>query len=143
MAWTVILSFVALSSILQLRQANAAAIQPPLLDCTSQIRLFLPHLFTHCSTVCQYSEWSDWQMVSGSTVNVPTTQCSSGEAYNGTRTRSSTAYDYSILGCTDTTQARQICKLFLHSIRYCACTWIIIIVYVSIPAQVCQIKLIA
>ena len=111
MAWTLMLCIVVLGSVLTLRQANAVL----LLDCTSQIRLYFPHLFTHCNTVCQYSEWSDWQMVSGSTANVLTSECPSGEAYTERRTRFSSEFDYYIQGCTNTTQSRQICKL-LHSI---------------------------
>ena len=109
MTWTLILWIVALASVSELRQADAAT-PPALLDCTSQIRLFYPELFRHCTTACQYSEWSDWEMVAGSTANVATSQCPSGEAYTETRSRSSSAYAYHILGCTDTTQSRQICK---------------------------------
>ena len=110
---------VALGSVLKLRQANAA----PLLDCTSQIRLYFPHLFEHCNTVCQYSEWSDWQMVSGSTASVPTSQCPSGEAYTERRTRFSSEFNSYVQGCTNTTQSRQICKL-LSSIPIICISWI-------------------
>ncbi len=74
------------------------------LDCDSNVRIILPQLFTHCSS-CSYSEWSKWQFVSDSIVDVPRSQCDSGQSYSESRSRSAIGD-----GCYPETETRVICK---------------------------------
>ncbi len=73
----------------------------------SQLRILFPELFTHC-TGCQYSEWTEWQFVKDSIVDVPTSQCDSGQSYSESRNRSATGN-----GCVSETETRVVCKLFV------------------------------
>ena len=77
------------------------------LDCESNLRLLYPEWFTHCD--CSYSDWSEWQFVDGSVVDVPTSQCASGQAYSESRTRSAIGD-----GCNSETETRVICTLLDH-----------------------------
>ena len=75
------------------------------LDCESNLRLLYPDWFAHCD--CSYSDWSEWQFVEGSAVDVPKSQCNSGQAYNESRTRSAIGD-----GCNSAeTETRVICTL--------------------------------
>ena len=73
------------------------------LDCESNLKLLYPEWFAHCN--CSYSDWSEWQLVEESVVDVPTSQCDSGQAYSESRTRSALGD-----GCNLETQKRMICK---------------------------------
>ena len=74
------------------------------LNCDSLLRSIYPQWFTHCD--CSYSEWSEWKFVPDSVVDVPTSQCSTGQAYSESRTRSAVGQ-----GCISETETRVICKL--------------------------------
>ncbi len=74
------------------------------LNCASHLRIILPRLFTHC-TGYQYSEWTEWQFVKDSIVDVPTSQCDTGQSYSESRNRSVTGN-----GCVSETETRVVCK---------------------------------
>ena len=88
------------------------------LNCDSLLRNIYPELFTHCD--CSYSQWSEWQFVPNSVVDVPTTQCPTGQAYSESRTRSAVGQ-----GCISETETRVICKflvpLSITIIYLCVC----------------------
>ena len=72
--------------------------------CNHPLRITRPELFTHCD--CTYSSvWSEWEIVEGSTIGVPTSQCASGQAYNEQRRK--TAFGDN---CNDQTETRRVCK---------------------------------
>ena len=75
----------------------------PQLNCDSLLRNIYPQLFTHCD--CSYSQWSEWKFVPNSIVDVATSQCSTGQAYSESRTRSAVGE-----GCISETETRVICK---------------------------------
>ena len=83
------------------------------LDCESNnanLRLLYPERFAHCD--CSYSDWSEWQFVDGSVVDVPTSQCDSGQAYSESRTRSAIGD-----GCiSETLETRVNCITFTSSV---------------------------
>lgn len=80
------------------------------LPCNSPLRKALPQYFLHC--VCRYSDWSDWEVVPKSAVDVPTSQCTSGNAVKERRSRTVLGGE----GCSDTMETREICK-DIHTIR--------------------------
>ena len=53
------------------------------LPCDSPLRIFRPHLFTHCSS-CLYGTWSEWKRINHLTHGG---NCSSGYFYKVTRSR--------------------------------------------------------
>ena len=81
------------------------------LDCDSYLRYVYPEYFTHCDSeqadqpVCSYSEWSEWETVNNSTVDVPTSQCGSGHAYNESRTRSAPSPE-----CPPESETHHVCE---------------------------------
>ena len=88
------------------------------LDCDSYLRYVYPEHFTHCDLgayiyqlppICSYSEWSEWETVDSSTVDVPTLQCSSGRAYSESRSRSASSPD-----CTPESETRQVCEFIIY-----------------------------
>ena len=79
------------------------------LDCESNLRLLYPERFAHCD--CSYSDWSEWQFVDGSVVDVPTSQCDSGQAYSESRTRSAIGD-----GCISEKETRVNCNTFTSSV---------------------------
>ena len=87
------------------------------LNCDSLLRNIYPQWFTHCD--CSYSQWSEWKFVADSVVDVPTSQCSTGQAYSESFTRSAVGE-----GCISETETRVICKFLtpLSLIIYlCVC----------------------
>ena len=72
--------------------------------CNHPLRLSLPQHFTHCDTVCLYSDWGEWEMVPGTTRSVAESQCKSREVYTERRTRTSIGSN-----CNDNTESRQVC----------------------------------
>lgn len=81
-----------------LLMTSGAAAQLP---CNSQLRILLPHLFTHCE--CKYSDWSDWEHVPNSVATDATGNCSSGESYEEKRTRSA-------FGCQTEEETQSVCE---------------------------------
>ena len=92
-------------------QADATSLAS--LPCDSNLRLLFPEYFSHCSQ-CTYGDWSDWEIVPDSTVIVPVSQCSSGEAYREIRTQ--TAVE---AGCElgSKTETRQICRFPITTLK--------------------------
>lgn len=78
------------------------------LPCDSNLRIVLPHLFSHCE--CQFSEWSEWENVPDTVVNVSTAVCNSSQAYDERRTRSAIGQM-----CEPVSETRQVCKFSLTS----------------------------
>ncbi len=74
------------------------------LPCDSPLRLRRPEFFKHCD--CSYGDWSEWEIVAGSTIDVPISKCESGEAYSESRQKKSFGKS-----CPPITETRQICKL--------------------------------
>ena len=72
--------------------------------CDSFLRILFPHLFKHCDGTCTYTEWSQWQRVPNSVVNVAKSNCSTGEAYSERRTRTAPES-----GCDPESETRQVC----------------------------------
>ena len=79
-------------------------LSPGLPGCDSFLRILFPQLFTHCAGSCTYTEWSPWQRVPNSTVNVPISNCASGEAYSQRRTRTA-----SESGCNPESETQRVC----------------------------------
>ena len=71
--------------------------------CDSLLRLRRPDLFTHCD--CPYGDWSEWEIVEGSLVDVSKSRCLTGQAYSERRQRVSYADN-----CPPQTEDRQICE---------------------------------
>ena len=79
---------------------------PALASCDSFLRILFPYLahFSHCDDTCTYTEWSQWQRVPNSDVNVAESTCNSGQAYSERRLRSA-----SERGCDPKNETRQVC----------------------------------
>ena len=75
-----------------------------LLRCDSFLRILFPQLFKHCAGSCTYTEWSPWQRVPNSVVNVAESNCTTGEAYSERRTRTA-----SESGCNPESETRRVC----------------------------------
>ena len=72
------------------------------LPCDSNLRIVLPHLFTHCGH-CNYSPWSSWKTVA----QVNSQNCVSQKAITERRVR----YDYNNLkSCENKTETNYTCK---------------------------------
>ncbi len=74
------------------------------LPCDSPLRLRRPEFFKHCD--CSYGDWSEWEIVAGSRIDVPKSQCEKGEAYSESRQKKSFGKN-----CPPITETRLICKL--------------------------------
>ena len=73
------------------------------LPCDSLYRLYRPDLFQHCN--CPYSDWSEWEIVEGSVVNVLKSACPTGQAY--TERRQKNSY---LSTCPTLVETKQICE---------------------------------
>ena len=58
------------------------------LPCNSPLRRYLPHRFTHCSSLsCSYGQWSPWKTSIPQVMAVANYTCDSGEARRYERSR--------------------------------------------------------
>lgn len=92
--------WLACAAIISVATLTGIHCQPP---CDSPFRLRRPDLFKHCE--CLYGDWSEWEAVPDSLVNVSTSQCHTGQAYSEIRQRVSLQKD-----CSAQTEKRQICE---------------------------------
>ena len=111
---------------LYLSEANSIRRKLP---CTHPLRNIVPYLFTHCN--CTYSEWSEWEVVSGTTRRVATSQCRSGEAYTESRKRNATRDS-----CNNVTETRKVCKLAKSCVHACTMLSMVKINATCIPVVV-------
>ena len=73
-------------------------------SCDSQLRIILPHLFTHCKVQCKYSNWSSWEHVPNSVATDDTGNCDkSGQSFEERRTRYAP-------GCQTEEETRRVCE---------------------------------
>ena len=91
------IAFLALTSV------RVQAFPASLYKCDSPLRQLCPRLFKHC---CEYSDWSEWEQVPGSTEDVPTTQCDSGQGYTERRIQVPTGIT---IGCDLKNESRPVC----------------------------------
>ena len=107
----------AVSTVIALAWLTVASSQLP---CTSQLRLILPHLFTHCA--CSFSEWTEWEPIKIELVRV--SQCPSGEAITEQRRQRVVSGN-----CVERREERVVCKQSGYSTGcYFCCTFTIIAV---------------
>ena len=89
---------------LQRRQAS--------LPCDLPLRLVAPHLFTHCGTICAYSDWTPWVTVQH---RIPTTSnnCTSRRFYVQQRTRQAVSAIGDRTNCNEVNETQNICEFLL------------------------------
>jgi len=94
----------------QRRQSRAS------LPCDHPLRIVAPSLFSHCVTICSYSDWTPWETVQQ---RIPTTNnlCASGRYYVQQRTRQIVSVIGDRADCNEVNQTEKICKLLLCSYR--------------------------
>ena len=101
-------------------------------SCDSFLRILFPHLdrFRHCDSTCTYSEWSQWQRVPNSNVNVAKSRCNSGQAYSERRSQSA-----SERGCNPKLETQKVCK-YLCNFIVCKCIYVFACVLYMYPAGI-------
>ena len=87
--------------LLLIREGQTAA-----LPCDHPLRISAPQYFSHCDSVCTYSDWSEWLAIPNSVA--PSSQCPTKEAYQERRKRG--VLGKSIADCTETSETRQVCE---------------------------------
>ena len=86
--------------------------------CVYNVRVHVcaPSLFSHCGTICVYSDWTPWGTVQQ---RIPTTKslCASRRYYVQQRTRQIVSVIGDRADCNEVNQTQKICKLLLCSYR--------------------------
>ena len=87
----------------------------PSLPCNHPLRIVVPALFAHCTTMCAYSTWSSWEKLSGRSLTTKD-RCPSGYYFTQQRTRSVIVAIGNKADCTEVKETQQICKCMLSII---------------------------
>ena len=77
------------------------------IPCNHPLRLTMPDLFTHCETLCAYSDWTSWELIQH---NVSTTKCYSGRRYVQQRTRTTLSVVGDSADCSELSETRTLCE---------------------------------
>ena len=82
------------------------------LPCDLPLRIVVPSLFTHCGTICAYSDWTPWATVQALGRRIPTkgNNCTSRKYYVQQRTRKVVSVIGNGTDCNEVNETQNICE---------------------------------
>ena len=79
------------------------------IPCNHPLRLIAPNLFTHCETICSYSDWTSWEITQRQ-VPIAKSQCPSQYYYVKQRTRQLESAIGDSADCSEVDETEKICE---------------------------------